>query len=157
MNTDKAIALIRQHGIFGLGVGDGCWCCYFQVQGIEVGISCHKSEHCIRVHANCLDEGPAGLEAVLYAIVEDSKARYDKDFSDYRVRFCDYDCDHVGGHWEGKVWTETYKCCYCGAPRSEAQKYLCEACKGKDEARRLYPWTGDYVLNCAASEDAGVL
>lgn len=149
MDAQKAIGLIKREGLWGLGLSDGCNCCHFEVQAIQVDISCHKSEHCIRVSSKYLYSAPEELEQVMRQVLlsfAESCSISMYYLSKYRLRFCEYRPDHVGGHWKNKVWTETYECCYCGAPREHKEAYLCPKCSSTADAIRSYPWTKDGFL-----------
>jgi len=65
----KAIELIKQHGIDGLGGLDGCTCMCFRVQGIDVHISCWKSDRHIWVKADDEDTEES-LKPVADALME---------------------------------------------------------------------------------------
>lgn len=152
VNKDKAIALLRQHGLDGLGGHDGCDCCYFNIQGVEINISCHKSGHSIRVYAN--DRIAEELEAIAKEVQAQMLADYHKwenaepeeRVHKFRVRFCEYTDDHTGGRWEGTKYIDHAKCCWCSAPREDRQAYLCPSCLQKPEAIQMFPWTGDGFL-----------
>lgn len=119
-NGAAALYLIRRFSIWGLGGSDGCDCCHFSIHGLQIDVSCRKSEHCVRVSSNCLDKSPKEMIAIASEVLSQI------DYPDaYRVRFCDYSHDHVGGHWEAGEWVETYRCVYCHKPRDERDGYLC--------------------------------
>lgn len=120
---------IQKYGIFGLGGADGCYCCSFALRGIEVSVSCHKSEHCVRVVCHCLRPKD------LFAIAREVLSQLPDGGISYRVRFCEYAADHVDGHWSGRTWVETYKCCYCGKPRDDVDGYLCTTCRTNPDAQ----------------------
>jgi hypothetical protein len=139
MNAEKALKLIKELGIYGLAESDGCPCCHFNIHGIFIDVSCHKSEHTIRVYSHYMFHNPFDLEPIAEEV-----HRQVGISNPYKIRFCEYSCDHVGGHWEGKhpnsKWMKTQKCCYCSAPRPDEEAYLCEKCLTKSEARSAYPW-----------------
>lgn len=142
MRADKAIILMQSSGIFGLGEDDGCLCCNFNVMGVSVDISCYKSEHCVRVHCGHLDRVPKDVERVAAEVLR-QLGEY-ADASSFRLRFCDYRDDHQNGHRENGVWVETYRCCYCHAPRPGRAAYLCPSCiLTEPRAVELYPWNTD--------------
>lgn len=153
MDANKAIDLIRREGLFGLGEGDGCLCCHFEVQGVSVDISCHKSEHCVRVHSCHMYRSARDLERVALVVMQEF-AKY-TDVSEYRLRFTEYANDHQNGDRDkDDKWIEEYRCCYCHAPRSE-KEYLCAECREgkaehKDMAPISYPWTNDGFMLLAA-------
>src|ERR1039458_10278142 len=132
MWADKAIQLIQQHGIFGLGGYDGCLCTNFEIQGIYVSVSCHKSEHCVRVWSNYMFRNPLPLESVMKEVLASLEKTRDYPVDDYRIRFYDYKNDHDPKRrgWEGpkgkEVWVDYYIYCYCGKDRKEREAYLCE-------------------------------
>lgn len=136
---DKAIALIMQHGLFGLCESDGCPCCNFSVHNVEVGVSCRKSEKCVRVESHSMDYDPPALEKVMRAVLQELQK---EDSTEYRIRFCDYQSDHHRTKVNGS-WIESCLCCYCSKPRAGATGYLCNECKAKPDAVGRYPWTGD--------------
>src|SRR5271163_3760873 len=101
--TGGALALLKQHGIWGLGLGDGCRCTNFTVLGVSVDISCHKSEHCVRVigwsHGSIAGDRRDASE--LESVAREVLVQLGEDVAyGYRVRFCEYRHDHAGGHWE---------------------------------------------------------
>lgn len=78
MDADAAIALIQRHGFDGLAGLEGCVCCSFSVHGVDVAVSCRKSNTIepgaptVRVsskHLDSLDERPA-LERVAKLVAE---------------------------------------------------------------------------------------
>lgn len=133
-HATATVGLIRKHGLYGLSGDEGCECYSFQVQGIFVDVSCHRSEHSIRVYSHHLCSDPLGLEMVAKEVISQlNKAESTMDTS-YRLRFCEYSMDN---HKQGS------RCCYCAKPRVSKETYLCEACQQKKEALRSYPWTKD--------------
>lgn len=125
MNGIKALELIRSIGIYGLCESDGCPCCYFEIHGVHVNVSCHKSEHRIRVYSHHIFADPFELEPIAIEVAVQVGRE------GYSVRFCDYGKDHKGTNGT---------CCYCGKPRSDKEAYLCVPCLSKPEARGSYPW-----------------
>lgn len=124
MNCAAALALIKQHGIYGLAGSDGCLCANFNVMGVEVDIACRKStgsmfsDHygtVLRVTNRCLDSDPDGLKAIAVEC-----ANYLRAHGDVLVRFTTYDED------------KDCKCSYCGKKRAP-RGILCDQClSGKD-------------------------
>lgn len=141
---DKAVALITEHGLFGLCESDGCLCCNFSIHNVHVSVSCRKSEKCVRVWSDSMDYDAAMLEKVIRAVLADL-ARYDSTYlcNAYRLRFCEYAFDHYRAQGQDGQWSVSHRCCYCNGPRAVATDYLCEACKAKPDAVQRYPWTGD--------------
>lgn len=136
---EKVLSLIEQVGINGLCVGDGCRCRFFEVHRIHVDISCHKSGHCVRVHSETAD--PQELPSIADAVFQWMESTgTDKPRERYRLRFCAYDCDNVNVSWRDGKWIKTQKCCYCSAPRPDAEAYLCVKCLLNPAARAMYPW-----------------
>lgn len=127
-SPEATLALIRRFGIFGLGGSDGCYCCNFSIHGISIDVSCHKSEHCVRIHTGCLGFS----DSALFMIADEVLSQLPDGGERYRVRFCDYSCDHVNGHWDKGKWVESYKCVYCSKPRADRDAYLCGTCVGGD-------------------------
>lgn len=130
------IALIEQHGLFGLGGSDGCECVNFSLHGFDVSVSCHKSEHTIRVSCHVMDFDPQDL----IRIATDVQSRLT---SGYRVRYCSYEDDHSrverAPDWDHMMRIKEARCCYCGAHRVDEKDYLCEACKERQDARSSFP------------------
>lgn len=146
MNAGKAVELIRQLGIFGLGECDGCACCHFEVQGVSVSISCHKSEHCVRVYSHHMDRDPMALESVAAEVLLQLNSF--TSAKEYRVRFCEYSDDHVGGHYcAHNAYTHSFRCCYCHGFRRYGARYLCASCQERPEAMAYYPWSQDGFLD----------
>lgn len=87
-NRDKAIEIIKQHGIDGLGGLDGCTCMSFRVQGIDVHISCWKSNREISLKAD-EEDNEASLKPVADALMESlSKVvGYDARAEGFTVRY----------------------------------------------------------------------
>jgi hypothetical protein len=142
MWADEAIALIKQHGLYGLGGSDGCRCVHFHIQGVSIDVSCHKSEHCIRVWSNYIYREASELERIAREVLFDL-SQTGADVDSYRLRFCKYSDDHVGGHWEVSGFVHSQKCCYCGKPRNDRETYLCCECSSNPEAREHFPWICD--------------
>lgn len=61
-------ALIRTVGVWELGAYDGCNCSYFEVQGVKVELSCHKSEKSLIVTNT---HGDGANEAMLKAVADE--------------------------------------------------------------------------------------
>jgi hypothetical protein len=148
---DEAAVLwfIQKYGIFGLGGNDGCACCHFSLCGIDVDVSCRKSEHCVRVHCGYLGYKVSNL----FAIANEVLAQLRDGGIGYRVRFCGYSADHVNGRWENGEWREEHKCVYCGKPRAGFDDYLCAVCAQNKEARH-YDASG-FMRNSAVGEPGG--
>lgn len=125
-SPEAALALIRRFGIFGLGGSDGCYCCHFSIHGISIDVSCHKSEHCVRVHSGYL----GFKDSNLFSIADEVLSQLPNGGERYRVRFCAYSFDHVNGHRDNGEWVESYKCVYCEKPRVDPNAYLCGGCDG---------------------------
>lgn len=148
MNAEKALKLIVKNGIYGLCEGDGCRCCHFNVHSIFVDVYCHKSEHTVRVYSHCMFRDPMQLEPIAKEVLR----QLGDCASGYRVRFCEYEADHVKGKRVEKKWVEEYKCAYCGEKRDNPQEYLCDSCATKKDEdgwgspREYYPWTNDGFL-----------
>lgn len=132
-DPEGVLWLIRKFGISGMGGSDGCYCYHFQNRGISVDVSCHKSEHCVRVHSGYMEFDVSEL----FEIANEVLSQLPFGGSRYRVRFCDYGMDHVNGRWEGKVWREEYKCGYCGKPRNERDAYRCQKCVAERKGEYL--------------------
>lgn len=78
---NPALKLIRQHGIYGLGGHEGCPCTEFSIQGVNVSVSCHKSESLIRVwskHISYLKDSYEPDAARLNPIAEEVRSQVDK-------------------------------------------------------------------------------
>lgn len=134
-DPDGVIAFIDRFSIWELGGSDGCPCCHFELLGFKVGVSCHKSEHCVRVYSDYMGSDWRDAERVAQAVLRwlpDGGVRY-------RVRYCDYAHDHVNGRWEDGAWREEQKCCYCGKPRAHKEAYLCAECLTNESAVAAYP------------------
>ena len=132
-HAEGIVFLIRRYGLYNLGGADGCACVNFSLSGFEVDVSCHKSEHTVRIIGS--SSSPEEVETVAAAVLADLRFA-----EDYAVRFCEWGSDHHNGRWEDRVWVEEYKCCYCGEPRAEKDAYLCVSCRHKEEAVARYPW-----------------
>ena len=135
-NKEACIELISRYGFHQLGTDEGCRCSNFCVCGFEISVSCHKSEHCVRVYSHHLcrqAEDEVEIAALIIRQLGDSGSRY-------RIRYCDYTHDHVGRHWEKEKWVESYSCCYCSKPRADKEAYLCFACLGNKDAVSHYPF-----------------
>jgi hypothetical protein len=124
LNSVKAVEVIKHFGIYGLCDGDGCSCCHFEIQAIEVHVSCRKSNGAkpeefwgtmIRVHSAHLECMPADLELVAREVVRQVKESEPE--VPYMVRYSSYEQD-------AKV-----ACVYCTKPRERYEDYLCKACK----------------------------
>lgn len=134
---EPVLELIKRHGIYVLGGYDGCPCTSFAIGGYEIDVSCHKSRRCVRIV--CCYAGqrnPAALEAIANAVLAELA---EEGHRGYAVRFCDYSQDHANGRWEGEVFVDDRKCCYCSSPRADINGYLCEACRLKPIANE-YPF-----------------
>jgi len=125
MNGIKALDLIKSQGIYGLCESDGCPCCWFEIHGVNVEVSCHKSERSIRVFSHHLYRNPFHLEPIAVEVA----CQIGRD--GYKIRFCEYACDHTG---------DNGKCCYCSNPRKDKEAYLCPKCLKNPDARGSYPW-----------------
>ena len=157
MNDKLALALILQHGIYGLGGSDGCRCTHFFVQGIWVDVSCHKSEHSVRVYSDYLERDPLALEPIAREVLRQIARSVEswgtpeeeaiEIASRYRIRFCDFSTDNVNGRREGEKYVWDHKCSYCGKPRLNAAAYLCDDCLKRPEAVSCYPWTADGFMS----------
>jgi hypothetical protein len=53
--VNSVVDLIREVGIYRLSGYDGCPCANFEVQSVSVDVSCHKSDHSVRVHSHHMD------------------------------------------------------------------------------------------------------
>jgi hypothetical protein len=159
--ADKALELIRQHGIYGLGGADGCECTHFHVQHVSVDVSCRKSGRSIRVYSNSMDQDPLSLELIAQEVldqiirgqvafwgIEEAEAR---ESHGYRIRFCDSAIDNANGRWVGEKYVWDHKCAYCSKLRISTTAYLCDDCLNKEisdhegfpSPRQYYPWPGD--------------
>ena len=141
-NKDGCLELISRYGFYQLGGGDGCDCSNFQVCGFEISISCHKSEHCVRVYSHHLFRQPDDEIEIASLVIKQlgDSGKY------YNIRFCDYRHDHVNGRWENDVWTEEYSCCYCDKPRTDKDAYLCSNCLTKKDAISHYPFGLEHLV-----------
>lgn len=123
----RALALIKEKGLWGLGEMDGCLCCHFAVMGVAVDISCRKSSgayHHIdpdhygfvaRIVWNIDDAMPEEVAALDAEVVRQIEAQGNE--LPIVVRHCDWATD------------DKLKCVYCGKPRQRPMKYLCDACQ----------------------------
>lgn len=70
--SDSAIALIREHGLGGLGGYDGCPCTEFEVHSVRVQISCHKSGSGPRIYVSSgsMDYDLASLGEVAVVVAD---------------------------------------------------------------------------------------
>lgn len=129
MNPERAVAIIRDVGVFGLGFTDGCICTSFSIQGIDVDISCRKGSNMdtifrefygigIRVYSSSLDSTGEGLGLVAREV---ARQLADQGY-DIKVRLCNYDRDRE------------CKCVWCGNPR-EKTAYLCDQCLTNEDAK----------------------
>jgi hypothetical protein len=134
-NVDGVVALLRRYGLHGLGGCDGCRCAHFSLLGISVDVSCHKSDHCVRVHSGYMGFNQADL----VPIVREALRQLPDGGAGYSVRFCDYSSDHVNGRWVDREWVEEHRCCYCAKPRADKAAYLCEECERDVRALESYP------------------
>jgi hypothetical protein len=134
------IYFIEKYGLYRIGGSDGCNCVHLKLCAFEIDVSCHKSEHTIRVYSDDLGRNPKDLEILMGVVVSQDEA-----FQDYAKRYCGYQYDHLNGRWENDVWIDEMKCCYCGKPRFVKDDYLCESCKTKPNARAYYPWIGENI------------
>jgi hypothetical protein len=125
--ADVVLDLIKEKGFGGLGYLDGCICCSFALKGIKIDISCRKSGGSdqkpygpmLRVWSNSMECDPDGMVKVASELVSQMKVYTN---SLVKVRFCSYTTD------------KNNSCSYCGAPRENADKYLCNECyKKKDD------------------------
>ena len=74
------LALIRNVGFRALSGSDGCWCSYFTVQHVKVGVSCHKSGHTISVE---VDGDPTAVnDAMLHAVADEIQSQLSRLTSD---------------------------------------------------------------------------
>ncbi len=139
----KAVDIIRQIGVWGLGCPDGCRCASFEVGAIQVHLSCHKSSHMLRVWSNHMDIGPAELQDVAVEVLRQLSNNASREYaSEYSVRFCSYANDHDNKqNPEPGVFLYDGKCEYCHAKRS-TQEYLCDECKVRPHVPARYPWDG---------------
>lgn len=119
----KALALIKQHGVFGLGGDDGCLCTSFAVQGVNVEISCRKSSGSprgarlatlVRVTCSWMGTMPEDLAPIAREVAEQV---YKYESIATFVRYCDYQNDHPA------------RCVYCGKLRQNEAAYLCDKCQ----------------------------
>ena len=122
MNANAALKLIRDHGVLGLCESDGCLCIHFEIQGVNVDVSCRKSSvgglpfdrefygTVVRVHSRHLDSSIIELQPIADEIVK-QVAGYDG--RPIAVRFCDWAYDRPP------------RCAYCGEPRADLNGYLC--------------------------------
>ena len=137
MNGAKALKLIQDVGVFGLGWSDGCLCSHFEVQGVCVSVSCRKSENCLRVYSSG-DVDPEDLQAIAAEVNRQLEPNH------LAIRFCDYKFDHANGKWEGEGktarWVEESICCYCAGLRQDEEAYLCQKCMTNPDARKLFPY-----------------
>jgi hypothetical protein len=138
-NPNKAgcLEIISRYGFDQLGGSDGCRCSHFSICGFQIDVSCHKSEHCVRVYSNDLCTHPEDEIEIAALIV---KQFADSGEGGYLIRYCDYGHDHKNGHWENKKWIEEYSCCYCGKPRVDKDSYLCSVCLNNKDAVSYYPF-----------------
>lgn len=74
--SDRAVGLIKQHGVFVLGTGDGCACTDFAVCGFTVNVSCHKSHGVIEVSARHVDITQNAVREVAKAVARDLAKRW---------------------------------------------------------------------------------
>lgn len=133
MNAQKAAALIKEKGIFGLGDYDGCMCCHFEVNGVHVDISCRKSSDgamfdgfygtTVRVSSRHMDSDASGLAEVAVVVIE--QVQENEGHLPINLRFCDYEHDANGG-----------KCVYCGKSRGNPTGYLCDGCQTEADKYR---------------------
>lgn len=70
----RAIALIKQVGVYGLNGSDGCACTSFSVHGMDIEISCRKSAHLVRVTSYSCDSIGIDLQPVADAVLADLTA-----------------------------------------------------------------------------------
>lgn len=122
-NVESVLDLLQRFGVWGLGGCDGCACAHFEILGIEVHVSCRKSEHCVRVHCGYLGFDQSELVPIAREVL--SQLTFP---SRYSLRFCDYSKDHKNGRRENGVWKDDQTCCYCNKPRADVDAYLCEEC-----------------------------
>lgn len=147
-HAEKALATIRKVKVENLVDWDGCYCFSFDVCGVNVNLSCHKSEHCLRVYPSSSWYDVEGLELIAKEVLRQfsSMTNGGGEYAyGYRLRFCSYSHDHVNGRYEGSKWVYESRCCYCHAPR-ERDEYLCSECRVKQERAAQYPWTSDGFL-----------
>lgn len=152
-NKLGCMELIARYGFEQLGGGDACRCSHFMICGFHIDVSCHKSEHCVRVFSDHMyrqAEDEIQIAALVLQQLGDSA-------KGYRVRYCEWGYDHVNGHWEGNRFVNEYKCCYCSAPRSDAEAYLCAKCLRITDAVSRYPFgVESSARKCPACESSKV-
>jgi len=132
-DAEGVVAFIKRFSIWGLGGSDGCDCCYFELLGYHVHLSCRKSEHCIRVFSTYLGHSYHQAFPIALAVLE----QLDNP-NGYRVRFCDYGHDHKNGHWQDRQWMKDQACCYCDQLGRDEDAYLCDKCLAKPDLRRRF-------------------
>jgi hypothetical protein len=128
VNGKAALELVREIGIGRLGGFDGCLCTSCEVQGVNIDVSCRKSNGSttkiapgfygilIRVHSQHMDAGGDELEAVAREVAQQLAG----EGCAIMARFTDYRHDAEG------------RCTYCGKPRSDLAGYLCDKCLTRD-------------------------
>lgn len=105
-----ALDLIKQVGIYGLCYSDGCPCTNFEVHGVSVDVSCHKSDHCIRVYSCSADfqDAEYKVRTCLFQPIADEVRRQvnayycnDQECTEYgdgyAVKFLSWDDEHKKG------------------------------------------------------------
>lgn len=135
-NKAGCLELISRYGFYQLGGGAGCRCSHFAVCGFHVNVSCHKSEHCVRVYSHHLFRQPEDEVEIASLVIR----QLGDSGENYRVRYCEYRHDHENGRRENGVWTQEYSCCYCNKPRLDEDGYLCAGCLKKLDAVSHYPF-----------------
>lgn len=78
MSAHEAIKLLREVGVHRIGGMDGCSCCEFKIQNIEISVSCGKGmERGIRIFSPSLDYYPDSSE--LLPVAEEVRRQVEKN------------------------------------------------------------------------------
>lgn len=117
MNADKALALVKSVGIYGLAGTDGCLCMSCAVQGVSIDVSCRKSASgipgyrgtVVRVWSRHLDFDAKALQVIADEVV----LQISEETQRVVTRLCEWRID------------ESQLCAYCEKPREDAAGYLC--------------------------------
>lgn len=146
-NVEGVVDLLQRFGVWGLGGCDGCECAHFKILGISVDVSCHKSEHCVRVHSGYLGFNQSELAQIAREVL--AQLTHPESYS---LRFCEYSYDHKNGRWENGVWKKDQACCYCGQLRPDADAYLCDDCFQQNKGLDVYPANLNHIAKAIIFE-----
>lgn len=85
----QVVALIEQHGVYGLGGMDGCACTDFQVHNVSVSVQCHRPSGgpSVTVRGKHFDVTPQEVRDVAAAVLRSLRTHW--RYTDVKIHLSD--------------------------------------------------------------------